>query len=54
VSDDDAKTTFARLAARFAGEPGVAAGTGFGAAPGLRAGGRILLGAGEALAHVRG
>ena len=42
MSDDDAETAFAALAARFEAEPDVEHGTGFGSAPGLRAGGRIF------------
>jgi hypothetical protein len=42
MSDDDAETAFAALAARFEGDPDVEHGTGFGSAPGLRAGGRIF------------
>jgi hypothetical protein len=39
---DDAEAAFARLAARFGDELGVSAGTGFGKAPGLRAGTKIF------------
>jgi hypothetical protein len=44
MSDDDtrARAAFAALAERFAGEPDVEPGTGFGSAPGLRAGGKIF------------
>jgi hypothetical protein len=37
-----AEAAFEALAARYAGEPGIDRGTGFGSAPGLRAGGRIF------------
>jgi hypothetical protein len=38
----DTEEAFATLAERFAREPGVEFGTGFGPAPGLRAGGKIF------------
>jgi YjbR len=38
----DPDTAFAALAERFGGEPDVTHGTGFGSAPGLRAGGKIF------------
>jgi hypothetical protein len=38
----DATAAFAALSERYAGEPDVEPGTGFGSAPGLRAGGRIF------------
>jgi len=40
--DIDAEAAFAALAERFAQEPDVEPGTGFGSAPGLRAGGKIF------------
>jgi hypothetical protein len=38
----DAETAFQTLVERFAAEPGVTLGTGFGASPGLRVDGRIF------------
>ena len=40
--DTRAEAAFAALAESFAGEPDVEPGTGFGSAPGLRAGGKIF------------
>jgi hypothetical protein len=39
---NDAEAAFARLRERFSGEPDVEPGTGFGSAPGLRAGGKVF------------
>jgi hypothetical protein len=39
----DADAAFATLADRFAAEPDVEPGTGFGSAPGLRAGGKVFV-----------
>jgi hypothetical protein len=38
----DAEAAFAALAARYAGDPDVEPGTGFGSVPGLRVGGKIF------------
>jgi hypothetical protein len=40
--DSDPEAAFAVLSERFAGEPDVEPGTGFGSAPGLRVGGKIF------------